>query len=800
MVEQTVREDNFKIYIDNFFKDLKLYDDYKGKHDYKGLLKASIDVFLQYESDYTAKEVYRMFFMIYQITGEDKSKRQENEDVVGDQNILLDLIDVMGRYEKNTGELIDRQRDHFIHSVNVFLLGLAIYAQNSNYRSIFEEYIENSGYEKYYRHKDGRLSREEFLYRWGIASLLHDIGYPFEIVGKQLKKIINDGVKSISNSYDLKLGIDFDDFDEFNSIIKIPPYCFAEKFRRANVETRVLDLFKPTDILVYKIAQDFDFDFDKTKLLREDLNSFIRYMKENDFIDHGFYSAILVLDSYGKVLQKYEKDFDFFFYPVVDSASAILLHNYYNKTLQNKDKPFNLKQMDPSSSPISYLLILCDELQEWNRQPFGIIDKKKLYVNELSIEINDNKMEIEYILKDGYMGLGFSKDKKEFIEDVLDIDAIFDRGIGVFSDVNIDVEREIMRNIDIDEIESPDIFIRNIEKIAEKINLKYNEYIRKKYNLKKVNGEKIDKTLQNSYNYLEDDFSKLDSQFKLSNLRQARSIPKKLNLIGCEIASKSDPRPAMSSKEFDEQESNEFDEQESNIFSKHEIINLAIFEHQEWCEEKRGNGWTYGEVKNNQKRESPYLVRWEELSKETKDLDILTVTSIPSILEDIGLKVVRSKIRLLTYKMQDYYEKENPKSVKKNEELDENATSEDKFNKLDEYVKYANYKQANFIVKILNEKGYDLVDINDKGDPIEKFSNTDINHFAEREHYGWCRLKYDLGWRYGKTFNEKNKRSPNLVKWDKLDSDVKKNNKNTFKNLPKMCAEEDVGLKIIRSE
>ena len=92
MVEQTVREDNFKIYIDNFFNDLKLYDDYKGKHDYKGLLKASIDVFLQYESDYTAKEVYRMFFMIYQITGEDKSKRQENEDVVGDQNILLDLI------------------------------------------------------------------------------------------------------------------------------------------------------------------------------------------------------------------------------------------------------------------------------------------------------------------------------------------------------------------------------------------------------------------------------------------------------------------------------------------------------------------------------------------------------------------------------------------------------------------------------------------------------------------------------------------------------------------------------------
>ena len=251
-------------------------------------------------------------------------------------------------------------------------------------------------------------------------------------------------------------------------------------------------------------------------------------------------------------------------------------------------------------------------------------------------------------------------------------------------------------------------------------------------------------------------------------------------MIGCEIAPKNDPRPRIGPRGFD----------------KKEIENLAIFEHQEWCEEKRGNGWTLGDEKDNERRISPYLLPWDELPKKTRKLDEHTVKNIPSILESIGLKVVRSKIRLLTYKMQEYYEKDNPQKAK----LDKNATSEEKFNLLDDHVKYANYKQANFVVKILNEKGYDLVDINDKGDAIKEFDSKDIDHFAAREHYGWCKLKYDLGWQYGKNFNEKEKLSPNLVKWDDLNPDVKENNRNTFNNLPEMCAEKDVGLKIVRSE
>ena len=766
---------NFKNYIDDFFNDLELYDDYDGRHDYKGILKASIDVFLNFESDYTAKEVYRSFFMIYQITGEDKSKREDNKNLISEPNTLLNLLNVMEKYEKNTGELIDRQRDHFIHSVNVFLLGLAIYTKNKRYRRAFKNYVKKSQYEKYYGHENNEVSREEFLYRWGVASLLHDIGYPFEIVGKQLKKIINDGVKSISNSYSVNLGIDFDDFDEFNSIVKMDPYDFADNYRKRNKRSKVLDLYKPTDILAHKVAKDFKFNNEKFRLLKKHLDGFIYYMREKDFIDHGFYSAILVLNSYGKILQKYDKNNIFFFYPIVDSASAILLHNYYNKTLQ-KD-PFNLKKLSPKSNPIAYLLILCDELQEWNRQPFGQIDKQKLHVNELSISIGENSMDVIYIIKNGSMGLGFSKDKRDFINNVLDIESIFVKGIFVSSDVEPDIEEGIMRNIDFEEIQAPDILIKNIEELASKINANYNKRINQDYDEAVKSGEEIDENLEISHNSLVE-FNELSPEYKLSNLRQARSIPKKLNLIGCEIAPQDDEREEITFEDLDEKE----------------IENLAIFEHQEWCREKRGTGWTYGPVKDEVLRENPNIVGWDELSDEIKQYDVDTIVIIPELLNSLGLKVVRSKIRLLTYKMQEYFEKNIEK-----DEYDPELSSEDNFKKLPDYVKYTNYKQTNFIIKILNERGYDIIDKNDKIDAIKSgdFDEHDLEHFAEREHYGWCMLKYDLGWRHG-PLDVEEKTSPNLVKWEDLDEELQENNMNTFRNLPDMC--DEVGLQIVKSE
>ena len=75
-------ENNLKSYIDNFFDSLVLYDDKYNGHNYKGLLKAGIDVFLETETTYNAYEIYQTFFMIYQITAEDKSEKSSEGSIV----------------------------------------------------------------------------------------------------------------------------------------------------------------------------------------------------------------------------------------------------------------------------------------------------------------------------------------------------------------------------------------------------------------------------------------------------------------------------------------------------------------------------------------------------------------------------------------------------------------------------------------------------------------------------------------------------------------------------------------------
>ena len=743
-------ENNLKKYVDVFFEDLVLYDDYHNGHYYKDLLKAGIDVFFDNENSYNAYEIYRTFFMIYQITSEDKSEETKNIKITNEPNTLLNLVKIMKKYEESTGDLIEKQRDHFIHSVNVFLLGLAIYAQNKEYRKFFKQYIFKSPYEKFYK-IDNDFSHEEFLYRWGVAALFHDIGYPVEIIGKQLNKFINDGVKSISSNYAADTAIDFKDFNEFNTIVKLET-DFADKYTSVYPKSKFLNLFKPTDIMAHKIATDF-----KTvdvNAVAKHLDSFVDIMGENGFIDHGFFSSILVLNSYGYLIQKYAKNHDFFFYPIVDSASAILLHNYYRNVLQKK--PFNLKELHPSDSPLAYLLILCDELQEWNRQPFGIKDKKRSHVNELLLNIDDRGIDVEYIVKRGSIGLGFSEDKEKLLNDVLSIKSVFKLGLRIITDVKQDcVIKEIVHA----ETQSPDILLRNVEKLAISIHEQYVRTTKEQYEEKVAKGMELDDEFMEKYNGLSS-FDELTPQLKIANIRQARSIPAKLSIIGCELAEMSDERPAIEE------------------FLEEEVLDLAIYEHNEWMEEKIGTGWTYGPKKDIDNLITPYLVPWDDLSPEIQQYDIDPIKNIPSLMKSIGLKVVRTKQRLLTFEMHKFY-------------------SNTDFDKLPNYIKYSNYKQTNFLVKILSELGYDVVDLDAPGVAVTSFDEDSVEYLAKREHNAWCKLKVNLGWKYDSVKDEEAKTNPKLVEWDSLDYETQESNKATFRNLASLC--NNIGLKIVKN-
>ena len=335
------------------FDMLEVFEDQQRGHCYKIFMRQAIYEFLQNETKEKAFAVYRAFFDSYRIT------------LKGRTNPFIDLLDVLKSYEENAAILIDKQRDHYIHSVNVFLLGLCIYAGNAAYRAAFESAVmDKKEYPFSYDTKN-----EEFYYRWGLASLFHDVGYPVEIVGRQINKFI-DFATAVGKEKPVNVQLSFENFEELNRIPEITPKraftkCYFERYE----DSIYIDTLKPVDLLAHKLHTSLGVDLKDVKFA---LNDFVNVMAKFGFIDHGYYSSIIVLKWYGYLIQSAKYKPEYFFWPVLDSASAILLHNCYKNMMMKK--PFNLGALLPDTHPIAFLLILCDELQEWNRKAYGIKD------------------------------------------------------------------------------------------------------------------------------------------------------------------------------------------------------------------------------------------------------------------------------------------------------------------------------------------------------------------------------------------------------------------------------------------
>jgi hypothetical protein len=67
-------------------------------------------------------------------------------------------------------------------------------------------------------------------------------------------------------------------------------------------------------------------------------------------------------------------------------------------------------------------------------------------------------------------------------------------------------------------------------------------------------------------------------------------------------------------------------------FSPDEIEFLAEREHQRWEQFKRKSGWTYGAVRNDDQKQHPSLVPFNELDEPTKELDREIFRQLPAIL------------------------------------------------------------------------------------------------------------------------------------------------------------------------
>jgi hypothetical protein len=120
-------------------------------------------------------------------------------------------------------------------------------------------------------------------------------------------------------------------------------------------------------------------------------------------------------------------------------------------------------------------------------------------------------------------------------------------------------------------------------------------------------------------------WDELDESRKESSRDQARDIPVKLDMIGCDIAPLSD----IGANDF--------------TFTDDEVERLGAAEHARWIRERVADGWTAGD-KDAARKTTPYMVPFEELPDDIAEYDRIFVREIPRLLASVGLQFVRTTL------------------------------------------------------------------------------------------------------------------------------------------------------------
>ena len=147
--------------------------------------------------------------------------------------------------------------------------------------------------------------------------------------------------------------------------------------------------------------------------------------------------------------------------------------------------------------------------------------------------------------------------------------------------------------------------LKDLEKLARAIHELYNKKQRERY---------PDKPLKYP------DFDSLTDSLKYSNLRQAMDIPEKLRQMGYVMRPQGSGDPIIRIPQ---------------AFVEY----LARQEHEAWTAERIANGWVAGDHVDAEKKITPYLVPYEKLPDQIKQLDRDPVENIPILLSRIGMGV-----------------------------------------------------------------------------------------------------------------------------------------------------------------
>jgi len=514
------------------------------------------------------------------------------------------LLNLLADHEMNTGLLLMKQRDHYSHSVYVFSLGLALFCKNEKIRNSYKN-------EFYGGVKYGRL--EEFLYRWGMASLFHDVGYPFEVAADSIKEydagILGENRYPSVGYGNLQKFINFDEKERawLRSLLDPRMHKYisdAHKFLLFNVKK----IIKMPDDAINKMLE----------------NVFV----STEHTDHGYYSAILILRLFFRNTHGDERDVAV----IAEAATAALMHNAFYKYNDKIDKNRKLSAED---SVIVFLLMLCDDLQIFDRQGYGRNSRSEPLPRDCFIDVKDRSLSIVYAYPDSAIDYKVpesddkdlavkksaestkkqnpkSDEKNYIVSEKEKLKTIIEKHYDLESigGLSVDVEVNNIRTKGVTHGSAS--YFKNIFDIAKKIHESYH------------NGE--------YYNKMKEEWEELTLEYKMSNILSAKSYANKLNKVSCFY----DDRELMLDS--------------ATELAAKEIDDLARDEHDRWVMEKKDMGWEYAEYdagdedKRNEmrsKRKHNCLVNYEMLSRNDQEKDIKTIKDMITNINNAGFKVYR---------------------------------------------------------------------------------------------------------------------------------------------------------------
>ena len=499
------------------------------------------------------------------------------------------MVELLSEFESNGSSLLMKHRDHYSHSVYVFALGLAIYETNVYYRSAFKEFY---GFDK-----DDSNAQEDhkaanfYLETWGLASLFHDIGYPFELPFEQVLSYFEvDNKKRGKGS----IYIAYRDVNPLISLTDEVKVRLKELYGREFNNT--IELFS------YDLAQKLNPYYGITE---EKLNSVLSTKPLSPdsygyFMDHAWFSANRLFQELTKpdpITEKYsleniKKEH-------VDAISAILLHNSLFKfsIAFYKDKDENGNKLYPSLKmkwhPLAYMLMLCDELQCWDRTAYGRNSRKELHPMSAVFDFSQNNISVSYIYDCDEQDKidKYKDDYKRYLEDCVRFykneikDMPEQPSLKAFGSMyetqqsfRTDIENIVELNVQDGIKFSVKVKTEEADRSAKHTYLSGSNFLHLydfavSLNARYNHEDKEDETTREQ---IEDEFESLSLEYKLSNINQAKSFSKYLNVIGCFYTDKPVDFPML------------------DHFTAEQTASFAPLEHKRWVLEHQWMGWKCG--------------------------------------------------------------------------------------------------------------------------------------------------------------------------------------------------------------